>query len=349
MIYYHQLNPFLIQWTDNFGIRWYSMAYISGILFAYFIGAYLIKSHRLKLPLEKLSDIVFVGVLGAVFGGRLGYCLFYGPQLLISFDGSFPFWGLLKVHEGGMSSHGGILGLLIACVFYARRHKFSLYAMADLGSVAGAVGIFLGRITNFINGELYGRVVEGSTWLAVKFPGEVMLWASQPKLYQKELLSLEPLLPYLKNSLIVIPSSQAWSEWLSFAKEGDSTYANSVSYICQLIYQSASSSPINQLLEPLLSLRYPSQLYQSFFGGFVPLVLITLFWFKKARKPGLISVVFIISYLFFRLWTEFYRQPDASIGFQWFYLTRGQWLSLLMYLVAGAYTYLVLKKQSLSS
>ena len=147
----------------------------------------------------------------------------------------------------------------------------------------------------------------------------------------------------------MIPSSQAWSEWLSFAKEGDSTYANSVSYICQLIYQSASSSPINQLLEPLLSLRYPSQLYQSFFGGFVPLVLITLFWFKKARKPGLISVVFIISYLFFRLWTEFYRQPDASIGFQWFYLTRGQWLSLLMYLVAGAYTYLVLKKQSLSS
>ena len=346
MIYYHQLDPFLIQFTERFGIRWYSMAYIAGFLFAYFAGVYLIKSNRLQLHLKKLSDIVFFGALGAVFGGRIGFCLFYNPQLLFSFDLSFPYWSLLKVHEGGMSSHGGILGLLIASIFYAHRHKISLYSMADLGAVAGAFGIFLGRITNFINGELYGRVVEGNTWFAVKFPGELMLWASNPKLYQKKLLSLDSLFPYLNSSLIQIPSSYTWSQWISLAGEqgGDSVHANYVSYLCQLIYQSAYSAPINQLLEPLLSLRYPSQLYQSFFGGFMPFILISVFWIKR-RRSGVISVVFILSYLFFRLFTEFYRQPDPSIGFQWLYLTRGQWLSLLMYLIAGSYAYFVFKKK----
>ena len=245
-----------------------------------------------------------------------------------------------------MSSHGGILGLLIASIFYAHRHKVSLYSMADLGSIAGAFGIFLGRITNFINGELYGRVVEGGTWFAVKFPGELTLWASNPKFYQKELLSLDSLFPYLNRSLIQIPSSHTWSQWISLAgeQEGGSVHSNYVSYICQLIYQSAYSAPINQLLEPLLSLRYPSQLYQSFFGGFMPLILMSVFWIKR-KKSGVISVVFILSYLFFRLFTEFYRQPDPSIGFQWLYLTRGQWLSLLMYLIAGFYAYLVFKKK----
>ena len=321
------------------------MAYIAGILFAYFAGAYLIKSNRLKLPLEKLSDMVFIGALGAVLGGRFGFCLFYSPELLISFDLSFPYWGLLKVHQGGMSSHGGILGLLIAVIFYAGRHKLSFYAMADLGAIAGAFGIFLGRIANFINGELYGRIVEGSTWFAVKFPGELLLWASQPKIYQKQLLSLDSLFPYLKNSLIEIPSSQTWSKWISLAGEqgSQSTHSNYISYLCQLIYQSAYSGPVKDLLEPLLSLRYPSQLYQSFFGGFIPLALMALFWIKP-KRAGVISVVFILSYLFFRVFTEFYRQPDASIGFQWLYLTRGQWLSLLMYLLAFSYTYFVFKK-----
>jgi len=350
VIYYHQLDPFLIQWTESFGIRWYSMAYIAGLFFSYFAGVYLIKSRRLNLPLEKLSDIVFFGAIGAVFGGRLGFCLFYSPSLLLSFDLSFPYWGLLKVHQGGMSSHGGILGLLVACFLYARRHKISLYAMLDLGAVTGAFGIFLGRIANFINGELYGRAVEKGAWLAVKFPSELLLWSSDPKTYQEQLLSLSSLFPRLKNSLIEIPSPQTWSHWIKVAgEEGvQSTPANYISYLCQLIYQSAYSPPISGLLEPLLFLRHPSQLYQSFFGGFLPLIIISLFWIKPKRE-GLISVVFIISYLFFRLFTEFFREPDPFIGFQWLYLTRGQWLSLLIYLIAFFYAYLVLKNKTQSS
>ena len=346
MIYYHQLDPFIIQFTESFGLRWYSMAYVSAVFFAYFAGIYLIKSKRLHFSLEKLADIVFFGALGAVLGGRLGFCLFYSPDLLSSLDSSFPYWGVLKVHQGGMSSHGGILGLFISVLFYAWRHKLSLYSMADLAAFSGAFGIFLGRLSNFINGELYGRVVEGSTWFAVKFPGELMLWSSRIKDYQEQLLSLDPLLPHLKNSLIQIPSSQTWTQWINLATEqgSPSVYSNYISYICQLIYQSSNSSPINNLLEPLLSLRYPSQIYQALGGGLIPFCLMILFWIKP-RKAGVISVVFILSYLSFRVLTEFYREPDVSIGLQWFYLTRGQWLSLLMYLLAFSYAYFVIKSK----
>ena len=346
MIYYHQLDPFIIQFTESFGLRWYSMAYIMAIVFAYFIANYLVKKNRINLPSNKLSDIVFFGALGAVAGGRIGFCLFYSPDLFVSFGGSFPYWAVLKVYQGGMSSHGGVLGLLVALFIYSYRHKISFYSMVDIGSVAGAFGIFLGRIANFINGELYGRVVEGQTWLSVRFPGELLLWSSNPKLYKKELFSLEGILPHLKSSLIDVPSSKVWINWVNQAIESGSetVYDRYISYICQLIYQSSYSSPVKDLLEPLLSLRYPSQLYQSFFGGLVPFLLICIFWLKP-RKSGFISVVFIMSYLFFRIFTEFYRQPDPYIGFQWLNLTRGQWLSLSMYIVAFLYSYFVFKKK----
>ena len=104
--YYHQLDPFLIQFNENFGIRWYSLAYIMAVIFAYFVGIYLIQRGRLQFPSPKLTDIVVFGAIGAVLGGRLGYCAFYNPELFLSFDSSFPFFGAIKIHQGGMSSHG---------------------------------------------------------------------------------------------------------------------------------------------------------------------------------------------------------------------------------------------------
>ena len=345
MIYYHQLDPFLIHIYGNFGIRWYSMAYISAVLFAYFAGKYLIKKNRLQLPINKLMDIVVFGAMGTVIGGRLGYCLFYSPDLFLSFDSSFPFWGALKVHQGGMSSHGGIIGFLCSQTLYAYRHKLSFFSLIDLGSLAGAFGVFLGRIANFINGELYGRVVEGSTWLAVRFPSEVLLWANQPKLYKKQLLSLKEIAPSIDSMLIKVPSPELWMEWVNKAVlSPDSVYSSYISYICQLIFQSSHQASIKELLEPLLSLRYPSQLYQSFFGGLLPFILMSLVWLKP-RKAGLISLIFIISYLSFRIFTEFYRQPDHHIGFQLFNLTRGQWLSFSLYSVACVYAYLFYKQK----
>ena len=354
MIYYHQLDPFIIQITETIGLRWYSMAYISAILFVYWAGRFLIQKKRIVLPLDKLGDMVIYGALGAVIGGRLGYCLFYSPDLFLSFDFSgpqwwkqFPFWGALKIHQGGMSSHGGIIGLLISVLIYAYRWRVSFFYLMDLGAIGGAFGIFLGRIANFINGELYGRVVEGQTWLAVRFPGEVLLWAGNPKVYKEQLLSLKDIVVSINSTVLEVSSVERWSEWVNKASI-DSVYSEYVSYMCYLVYQAAYSSPVSGMLEPLLSLRYPSQLYQSFFGGFLPFVIMALLSFKL-KKPGVMSLLFIFSYLFFRILTEFYRQPDAEIGFQFLNLTRGQWLSLVFYIMSFVYAYFVFKQKKVLS
>ena len=346
-IYYHQLNPFLIQFSENFGIRWYSLAYMLGAFAAYVLGVYFIRKGRLNLPETKLMDIIFIGALGAVLGGRLGYCVFYSQDLLFSFDKAFPFWGLLKIHEGGMASHGGIIGFFLFQVVYAYRHKLSFFSLMDLGAISGAVGIFFGRIANFINGELYGRVIEGKAWLAVKFPSELFLWADQADLYKKQLMSLKEILPPLKSliqSPVRIPEIYSWENWVSKAAEGDSVYGGYIAYVCNLIVQVASKPQIKEILEPLLSLRHPSQLYQASLGGLIPFIICYFFWLKP-RKAGLISLIWACSYLFFRIVTEFYRQPDIQIGFQLFNLTRGQWISVGLFFFVAVYAGFIYKKE----
>ena len=346
MEYYHQLDPFLIHFSGNFGIRYYSLAYILGAGFAYLAGLYLIKKGRLFFSNKHLGDIVFVGAMGAILGGRIGYCLFYKPEWLWLFDSSFPFWALLKVHQGGMSSHGGIAGLLLSQVFYAWRHKLPFFSLMDLAAISGSIGIFLGRIANFINGELFGRVVEGKAWLAVRFPSELYLWAAEPGQFKKPLIALGGLIASAGQALkseLKLPNPEAWAEWVSKAGQGDPFYEGRVSYLCERIIQSAQLSPVKELLEPLLFLRHPSQLYQSFFGGFLTFCIICLVWFKP-QKPGLISLIWIFSYLFFRIGTEFFRQPDPHLGFQLLNLTQGQWLSLLLALAALSYGFFVYRQ-----
>ena len=268
--------------------------------------------------------------------------IYFSPSISLS-----PFWGALKIHQGGMASHGGILGFLLSQILYAYRYKLSFFSLLDLGAVAGAVGIFFGRIANFINGELYGRVVEGGTWLAVQFPSELYLWGNQPETYKTQLLSLKKLLPSLGSffqTSVRIPSQYEWGEWISKAAEGDIVYKGYISYICGLIMEVSGKMEVKALLEPLLSLRYPSQLYQSFLGGFMPFLIVSLFWLKP-RKPGMIALVWILSYLSFRIITEFFRQPDPHIGFQFLELTRGQWLSISLYAVALVYGYILYKQK----
>ena len=351
--YYHQLDPFLVQFSENFGIRWYSLAYIVGAVCAYFAGIYLLRKKRIQLNSHQLMDVIFYGALGAVIGGRLGYCVFYSPDLLLSFDisspfwKSFPFWGVLKIHQGGMASHGGIIGLLLSLMVYAYRYKISFFSLLDLAAIPASVGIFLGRIANFINGELYGRIVEGKTWLAVRFPSELYLWADKPHLYKKQLISLKELLPSLDSAFqehIKIPSAYLWEEWVLKAIEGSPVHEGYVSHICHLIVQNSEKAPIKEILEPLLFLRYPSQLYQSLLGGFMTFLIVCVFWLKP-RKAGLIAFVWICSYLLFRILTEFYRQPDPQIGFQFLNLTRGQWLSVLLYVFVVLYGYFVYRQE----
>ena len=341
--YYHNLDPFIWKLTENFGLRWYSMAYILGAVSTYFLAIYLIKKGRLHLPLEKVMDIVTWGVMGLIIGGRLGYCAFYQPYLFLSLDTSFPFWGVLKIHEGGMASHGGILGLFASLWLFSYKYKVSLFALADASAIGGSVGLFLGRIANFINGELYGRVVEQKALLGVKFPSELFLWVNDISTYKDKLLDLSQVLPALEKvtSLKVqfFPSLMDWQDWVSQAVASP-VYRNKVAYFSQLIIQFSSSPSVQKVLEPLLFVRHPSQLYQAFLGGLLPFLIISVIWLKP-RRAGLISFVWFFLYLFFRVISESFRMPDFHIGYQFLDLTRGQWLSLFGFFILAIYGFFV--------
>lgn len=157
--------------------RWYGLMYIIGFTAAYFI----IKSRGRKkgLPLtnELLSDIVFMIAMGIVLGGRVGYILFYN----LSWYLANPL-KVFAVWEGGMSFHGGMIGGVVAAVCILRKNALPLWLMADVIAPSIPIGLFLGRIGNFINGELYGRVTS-SAW-GVIFPSGGMLPRHPSQLYE---------------------------------------------------------------------------------------------------------------------------------------------------------------------
>lgn len=137
-------------------IRWYALAYLAGI----FLGWWLVKRlHRLSpvpnLTREGLDDMLIWAIGGILLGGRLGYVLFYHPGYYLAHPEQALF-----VWEGGMSFHGGLLGILLAFYTFCRRHKIPFLPLMDLIACVTPIGLFFGRIANFINGELYGRVTD---------------------------------------------------------------------------------------------------------------------------------------------------------------------------------------------
>ena len=155
-----EFSPALVE-IFGFSVRWYSLAYIAGIVWAIFFAHWLIKRPHLigdkaTISREQLDDLVFLIVLGIILGGRLGYIFFY--QIPFQFDRvlSDPLM-LVRVWEGGMSFHGGFLGVVLAVIFYAHKQKIDLLRLSDLVAVNVPMGIFLGRCANFVNAELYGR------------------------------------------------------------------------------------------------------------------------------------------------------------------------------------------------
>jgi len=153
--YTHDLSPFLIQFGDGWGIRYYGMAYVIGFL-AWFYGlGWFRKLGWSQLSENQVSELLLYTVLGVLLGGRLGYCLLYDwAETARNPIGIIAFWnGGIR----GMASHGGIAGALLGFLFWARKNKADGWAVADNAAVLAPVGIFLGRIANFINGELWGR------------------------------------------------------------------------------------------------------------------------------------------------------------------------------------------------
>lgn len=154
MLIHPQIDPMAIQ-IGSFGIHWYGLMYL--LAFAQFIvlGRLCIKRPyyvALGWTSKDLEDLLFAGVLGVVLGGRIGYSLFYMPEFYLANPLS-----ILKVWEGGMSFHGGLLGVILAMVWFARRQKTSFWTVSDLVAPLVPFGLAFGRFGNFINGELWGR------------------------------------------------------------------------------------------------------------------------------------------------------------------------------------------------
>lgn len=149
-----QIDPVIFS-IGPLAVRWYGMMYLLGFVGGYFVMCHVARLRDYPITKEQISDLLFYGVIGVVAGGRLGYTLFYNAEYYLSRP-----WEILYVWEGGMSFHGGLLGVVAILLFYCTKRKFSLLMVADLVVVAVPIGLGFGRIGNFINAELWGRVTD---------------------------------------------------------------------------------------------------------------------------------------------------------------------------------------------
>lgn len=338
MTYVHNLDPFALQLTETFGIRWYGLAYLAGFVVCYFSIVYMIRKGRCLLTEVQLADFITYGAIGVLGGGRLGYCLFYSPDLLTSVDGHFPYWGVLKVNEGGMASHGGIIGVMLVCLWYARKHKLPFLHIMDLTVIGASLAFFFGRIANFINGELYGREAPATLAWAVKFPSEMFLWLQRDF---NRLHTIAPVVDQMKSVPATNGSFEVtgslWKTWLDNYGPDPVARGRVAEVIENLIHRiQYGDDSIRQALAPFLTPRHPSQLYQCFLEGFMVFLILAWIW-RKPQKPGVVSGWFGVLYCIARIIGEEYRLPDAHIGFQWLGLTRGQWLSIGFVMFAVGY------------
>ena len=232
-------------------IRWYALAYLAGFVLGWRYCLHLARANPGRPSVEDFDDFLTWAVVGVILGGRLGYVLFY----------NLPFYlenplDALMVWHGGMSFHGGLLGVIAAILLFCWKRGISPFAFGDLIAAAAPIGLFFGRIANFINGELYGRPATDVPWAFV-FPRD-----------------------------------------------------------------------------PLQVPRHPSQLYEAVLEGAVLFVVLAIAVRMPAvrQRPGMAAGIFFIGYGLSRIIAEFFREPDAQLGFLYAGATMGQLLSLPMVL-----------------
>jgi phosphatidylglycerol:prolipoprotein diacylglycerol transferase len=245
-------DPVLVH-IGPLAIRWYALAYIAGILLGWVYARMLVRSERLwggKAPLTVVDfdDFLLWVTLGIILGGRVGYVLFYNPSHFAAHPRE-----IVQLWNGGMSFHGGFTGCVVAVVLFARKRGLPFLSLGDITCAVGPIGIFLGRIANFINGELWGR------------PGDVP-WA--------------------------------------------------------MVFPNGGPVP-----------RHPSQIYEAALEGLLLLAVLTLVMRAGAlKRPGMIIGCFAVFYALARAACEFFREPDAQLGFLWGGATMGQLLSVPLFL-----------------
>lgn len=154
------LKPYLFD-IGGFQLRWYSLAYLAGIVLGYWHLSRMIKAPGAPMAQRHADDLFFYCTLGIILGGRIGYLTFYEPSLWTDFSGDgLVAWKALRLWDGGMSFHGGVLGVLAAITWVCRRDKLSFIRIADYISVCVPFGMMFGRLANFVNGELWGRTTD---------------------------------------------------------------------------------------------------------------------------------------------------------------------------------------------
>jgi phosphatidylglycerol:prolipoprotein diacylglycerol transferase len=176
MLTFPEIDPVALQ-IGPLAIRWYALAYVAGILLGWQYALHWIRKNILRPNADDFENFITWAVFGIVLGGRLGYCLFYQP----SYYFANPF-EIFKIWQGGMAFHGGVLGMAATIFIFAARHKIRALSLADLVAAAAPIGLFFGRIANFVNGELYGRVTTAPWGMVFPRGGDLPRHPSQ--LYQ---------------------------------------------------------------------------------------------------------------------------------------------------------------------
>jgi phosphatidylglycerol:prolipoprotein diacylglycerol transferase len=260
----HNLNPILFDF-GLIAIRWYSLAYVAGILIGWWLGKRIIikkfENSSKQINANEFDDLITYLIISIIVGGRLGYVIFYNFKYYISNP-----LNIVKIWEGGMSFHGALIGIIVGTYLFSFKKKLSTLALLDVVACVAPIGIFFGRIANFINGELVGKTTNLS--YGVIFPAIDML--------------------------------------------------------------------------P----RHPSQLYEAFLEGIILFLILNTFISKKNYKTGSCSYLFLITYGFFRIISEFFREPDVQVGYLFNLISMGTILSFAM-ILAGIILFTFVKKNEI--
>ena len=260
MLTYPQIDPVALA-IGPLKIHWYGLMYLIGFAFTWLVGKRRAERDDSPITPEAVEDMVYYAALGVILGGRIGYVLFYNFSQFLN----DPFM-LIKIWQGGMSFHGGMLGVFISMWIFAKKHNCTMFALTDFIAPMSPIGLLAGRIGNFINSELWGRTTD-------------------------------------------VP----WG----------------------MVFPNGGELP-----------RHPSQLYEAFFEGIV-LYVILWFYTRKTRPQMSVTGLAILCYGVFRFGVEFFRMPDAHLGYlalEW--VTMGQILSLPMIVLGGLLVFLAHAKKA---
>lgn len=176
MIPFPEINPVAIE-IGPLKVHWYGLMYLLAFALVWILGRYRIKKGMIDLTQQRFEDLIFYGVLGVIVGGRLGYILFYQPSFYLSHP-----LEIFSIWDGGMSFHGGLIGVLLAMYLFGRKEGKTFFEVADFIAPLVPLGLASGRLGNFINGELWGRPAD-VPW-AMIFPGAGNIPRHPSQLYQ---------------------------------------------------------------------------------------------------------------------------------------------------------------------